>query len=64
MDFNSSISGTIHSNIISLKSIDSSSIIKAGSLEIFSSFFKDSSLVISVFMKSFNQSSSIAKFTF
>jgi len=39
--FNSSESGMIHSKIVSLKSIASSSTIKAGSLVIFNSSFNE-----------------------
>jgi hypothetical protein len=52
IDLISSSSGTIHSNITSLKSISSSSIIKAGSFVIDNSVFNFSSLVDSISIKS------------
>jgi hypothetical protein len=54
----SSSSGIIHSKIVSLKSIASSSTIRAGSLVILSSFFSFSSKVTFTFMKSTRPNSS------
>jgi hypothetical protein len=62
--FNSSISGIIHSKIVSLKSIASSSTIKAGCLVIFNSVFKSSSLVVSTFINDASHNSSNDKLTF
>ncbi|MBT6778270.1 hypothetical protein HOA93_00360 [bacterium] len=63
IDLISSSSGIIHSKIVSLNSIDSSSTINAGSLVIFNSFFNSSSRVVSTFIKSTNPSSSNALLT-
>ncbi|NCO31856.1 hypothetical protein GW891_03545 [bacterium] len=60
----SSSLGIIHSKIVSLKSIDSSSTINAGSLFIFNSVFSVSSFVSSILIKSDNPSSSNALITF
>jgi hypothetical protein len=59
----SSSLGIIHSNIVSLKSIASSSTINAGSFSIFNSFFILSSLVISTSINEFNHNSSKAELT-
>jgi hypothetical protein len=58
IDLISSDSGMIPSKIVSLKSIASSSTIRAGSFVIFNSFFNASSCVTSTLMKSTNPSSS------
>jgi hypothetical protein len=63
IDFNSSSSGIIPSKITSLKSIDSSSIIKAGDSFIPSSVLIESSLVSFIFIKSINHNSSKTFFT-
>jgi hypothetical protein len=64
IDLNSSSSGTIHSNMVSLKSIDSSTTIRAGSFSILSSSLSFVSSVASTLMKSLSQSSSNILFTF
>gem|GEM_PF-639751 len=63
IDFISSSSGTIHSKIISLNSIDSSSIINAGSFFISNSFFNSSELSSETSMNSFNHKSTKELFT-
>jgi len=63
IDLISSSSGVIHSKIVSLKSIVSSSIMSAGDSFIHISVFNESSFVISSSIKSTSQSSSKQFFT-
>jgi hypothetical protein len=63
IDFISSSGGICHSKIISLNSILSSSIIKAGVFVIDNSCFNSSELDISISIKSFNHKSSKQEIT-